>query len=118
VNASGWGGARRNSGPKPEGSEAAETQANFDRERAEHERIKRIQREFELEIAQGKYLSRADVSQAAATVIALFTQTVRSIDDDLERNLGVSPEVADAVSKHLDAALSTLSVGLRALAGE
>ena len=49
------------------------------------------------------------VRQASATALASLVQTLRSIPDNLERRLGVSPELAQAVGEMIDAALDTVA---------
>lgn len=103
-------------GPKEQGSEEADHQVRFDQERAEHERVKRLQREFELGVKQAQYLERAAVRQAAATVVSMFTQALRSLPDDLERECGLDVAVSELVAIKVDEALSQLATGLKALA--
>ena len=116
--AGGWGGARPNSGPKAPGSREARTQAIYDEERAEHERVKREQREFALARERGEYLPREVQRQAAATALAVLTQALRSIPDNLERTMSLAPEVVEAVAVQIDAALSEVATAFRAMAGE
>lgn len=113
-----WGGARPNSGPKGPGYVPSDDQITFERERAEHERVKREQREFKLAQERGEYVAREAVRQASATAFAMFAQSVRSIPDNCERRLALAPEVVEAIQAEIDAALTELSNALRALAGE
>lgn len=66
-------------------------------------------------IASGEYVPRSAYRQAAATLIATFAQTVRSTPDNLERKLDLAPEVAEALTLELDAAMAHLAEGLRLL---
>ena len=116
--ANGWGGARPNSGPKPPGWEPPAGRAEYEIERAEHERVKREQREFALARERGEYLPREIQRQAAATALAVLTQSMRSIPDNLERTLALAPEIVEAVSIQIDAALSEVAAAFRAMAGE
>ena len=68
-----WGGARENSGPKKAGYVMPEGRADFERERADHERVKREQREFKLAVEKGQYTPREAVQQAASTALAVLT---------------------------------------------
>lgn len=114
--AGGWGGTREGSGRKPEGYEPPPEKVDYDRERAEHERVKRKQREFKLAQERGEYLPRDAVRQASATVMAVMAQALRSLPDNLERQFALPPEVVEAISEQCDAALADLSVGLRKMA--
>lgn len=115
------GGARPGSGPKPQGYVAppkSGDQANYDREHAEHERVKREQREFNLAVQRGEYLPREMQRQAAATALSVLTQSMRSIPDNLERTLSLAPDVVEAVSLQIDAALSELAAAFRAMSDD
>ncbi len=112
------GGARPNSGPKPPGYEPppkSPDQANYDREHAEHERVKREEREFKLAIARGEYLPREAQKQASATALSVLTQSLRSIPDNLERTLSLAPEVVESISVQIDAALSEIATAFRVM---
>ena len=58
--AGGWGGARPNSGPKPPGWEPPPGRVDYEIERAEHERVKREQRELSEKILKSKGLASSD----------------------------------------------------------
>jgi hypothetical protein len=121
------GGARAGAGrPRADGTspnaydpgEPSEDQANFDKERAAHERVKREQREFKLAIEMGQYLPRAEVQQASATALAVLAQSLRTIPDVLERSCNLTPEHAEIAQKSVDAALSEVAKAFGLLAGE
>lgn len=115
------GGARPNSGPKPPGYEPppkSEDQANYDREHAEHERVKREEREFKLAIARSEYLPREAQRQGSATALSVLTQSLRSIPDNLERTLSLSPETVESIALQIDNALSEVATAFRVMAGE
>jgi hypothetical protein len=112
------GGARPNSGPKPLGyvpPEKSQDEANYDREHAEHERVKREQREFKLAVERAEYLPREAQRQAAATALAVLTQSMRSIPDNLERSLSLAPATVEAISIQIDAALTEVAAAFRAM---
>ena len=114
----GRGGARPNSGPKKPGyvpPPKSEADADFERERAEHERVKREQREFKLAVEKGEYLPRELQRQAAATALAVLTQSMRSIPDNVERTLSLAPEIIESISMQIDAALSEVAAAFRAM---
>lgn len=112
------GGARPNSGPKPRDSERSVTSVEFETQRARHEKIKADQRELKLAIERGEYLPRAAQQQASAAFLAIFTQSMRSIPDNLERTLALEPRVVEAIAVGIDAALAELAGALKAMAGD
>ena len=114
----GWGGARPGAGRKPADYVPDENRVDYERERAEHERVKREQREFKLAIERGEYVRRAAVAQAAATALAVLTQSLRSIPDNLERTLGLDPAVVEATAAQIDAALAEVATAFRVMSGE
>jgi hypothetical protein len=111
----GHGGAREGSGRKPEGYEPPEGRADYERERADHERVKREQREFALARERGEYLPREAYRQASATALSILTQSLRSIPDNIERTLALSPEVVEAVALQVDAALAECAQAFKAM---
>lgn len=113
-----WGGARPGSGPKPPGYEPSEERLDYERERADHERVKRLEREFNLAVKQAQYLPREAVGQASATALAVLTQSLRSIPDNLERACGLTPQQAEQAQQVIDAALAELAAAFRSMAGE
>jgi hypothetical protein len=112
------GGYRPGAGRKPEGYEHPEGRADYERERADHERVKREQRELALEIERGNYLPREAQRQAAATALAVLTQSLRSIPDNVERTLSVSPDVVEAISVQIDEALSEVAAAFKTMSGD
>jgi hypothetical protein len=115
------GGARAGAGRPPKGyvpPEPTTDQANFEKERAEHERVKREQREFKLATEKGEYLHREHVAQASATALSVLTQSLRSIPDNLERVCSLTPEQAELAQQAVDSALLEVSTAFRAMAGE
>ena len=63
--ANGWGGYREGAGRKSADYVKPDEKVDLDRERADHERIKRLERELNLSIKQGAHVPRAAVRQAA-----------------------------------------------------
>lgn len=112
----GWGGARAGSGPKPAGYVPSEDRQDFESERAKHERVKREQREFKLAVEQGRYVSREAVKQAVATALSILTQSLRSVPDNIERTLALSPEAVEAVAQQIDAGLTEVAAAFRSIA--
>lgn len=105
-------------GPKLKGSPEEAAQRSYEQERAAHETVKREEREFKLAIMRGEYLPREAQRQAAATLVAVLTQGLRSIPDNIERKYAVSPEILDAITEQIDAGLLECANALRALSGE
>lgn len=118
MSSPGWGGAREGSGRKPADYEPSTDRQDYERERAEHERVKREQREFALARERGEYVSRVAVRQASATAYALFAQSIRSIPDNCERKFALSPETVEAIQAEVDAALSEIAGALKSLSGD
>jgi hypothetical protein len=121
----GHGGARP--GPRPPraavggdtlNAERNATRADFEAERARHEKIKADEREFEFEIRKGEYLPRDAQRSAAATALAVLTQSLRSIPDNLERSLGLAPEAVESISVQIDDALAEIAAAFRAMTND
>lgn len=106
---SGRGGARPGSGPKPSGYVKPPEAVALDKARARKEAALAGKAEIELLVAERKYGDREAFRQAAATALSSLVQTLRSIPDNLERKLGISPEVAQSVGDQIDNALNDLA---------
>lgn len=121
----GHGGAREGAG-RPRGSvggdklnaERAAARYDFEAERARHERIKADEREFEFAVKRGEYLPRAVQQSAAATALAVLTQALRSIPDNLERTLGLAPEAVEMVARQIDDGLAEVAAAFRAMTND
>lgn len=116
----GHGGARAGAGRKAVGGDAlnaerAGVRADFEQERARHEKIKADEREFEFGVKKGEYLPRVAQKQAAATALAVLTQSLRSIPDNVERSLGLAPEVVEQIAIQIDEALSEVATAFEAM---
>ncbi len=103
------GGFRPGAGQKPAGYVKPQEMQDYDAARARNEAAKAELNEIEVLIKTREYGSRAAYRQAAATALASLAQTLRSVPDNLERRLGVSPEVAQEVGDQIDAALNDLA---------
>lgn len=68
--------------------------------------------ELEFRIKAGQYLPREAVRSALATAFQAVAQSLRSVPDNLERKLGVSPEVAESVGTSIDEAMGELAYSL------
>ena len=121
----GHGGAREGAG-RPRGTaggdklnaERAVSRADFENERALHERVKREEREFEFAVKRGEYLPRAVQQSAAATALAVLTQSLRSIPDNLERTLGLAPEAVELVAQQIDDGLAEVAAAFRMMTND
>ena len=100
---------RPGGGAKPGGYVRPEEIKDYDQAKARNETAKAELNELEVKIKTGEYGERAAYRQAAATALASLAQTLRSVPDNLERRLGVSPEVAQEVGDQIDAALDDLA---------
>lgn len=113
------GGFREGAGRKPEGYEPPPGKADFELERAAHEKVKREQREFKLAQERGEYVPRAAVRQASATALAVLTQSLRSIADNCERqNPALPPETLEMIEQQVDAGLAEVAAAFQAMSGE
>jgi hypothetical protein len=72
-------------------------------------------KQLEYDKRRGSLVERADVRQASAAAFAVIAQTLRSIPDNLERTLGIAPEIAEAVEVQINAALDDLANQLQVM---
>jgi hypothetical protein len=79
------------------------------KEKAQHERAKRLNQELDYSIKIGKFVPRDAVAQASATAMAAFVQTMRSVSDNLERRNGVDAHTCSLVDEAINVALDTLA---------
>ena len=70
---------------------------------------------LELKKRVGELMLASEVSRDVATAFAAIAQDLRAIPDRLERQMGLAPEVAEALSEQIDAALAALGARLRNL---
>lgn len=68
--------------------------------------------ELDFRVKAGLYLPREAVRSALATAFQAVSQSLRSIPDNLERKLGVSPEIAEAVGISIDEAMGELALAM------
>lgn len=85
--------------------------------RAAHEYWKAQLAEQEFKKRSGDLLDRAQVEQAAATVLATIAQTLRSIPDNVERVAGLTPEMAEEVERIVDSLCLSLHDKLKEMGG-
>lgn len=107
------GGARAGAGRKPSGYALTD----FDQARARNEAAKASMNELKLEVERGRLVPREAVRQASAVALAVLAQSLRSMPDNLERTLSLKPEVVEAISVQVDAALTELARAFEAMAG-
>ena len=109
--ATGHGGARARSGGKSKHvrDSTEESHIEYTASRAKKESFAAKMLEHNFNVESGKYVPRAEVQRAAAVAFATVTQTLRAIPDNLERRLGISPEVAQQIAFQIDEIMGDLS---------
>ena len=103
------GGARPGAGRKPADYVPSDDRLDYEAARARNESAKADLNELDLAIKRGEYVPRAEVQAATATALSALSQTLRSVPDNLERTLGLSPDIAQEVGRQIDAALDDLA---------
>lgn len=68
--------------------------------------------ELEFRIKDGQYLPREKIRGALAEAYQAVAQALRSIPDNLERKLGITPELAEVVSSAIDDAMGELAYAM------
>lgn len=68
--------------------------------------------ELEFRIKDGQYLPREKIRGALAEAYQAVAQALRSIPDNLERKLGITPELAEIVSSAIDDAMGELAYAM------
>lgn len=111
------GGRREGAGRKPKGVGEKEF-ADYARARARKEVALADKAEMEAEVMAGTLVSRDAVRDAAATAFAAIAQTLQSIPDRLERQEGITLEVAAKVQAAIDAAMEDLSIELERMGND
>lgn len=74
--------------------------------------------ELEFKVRAGQYLPREAVRSALAEAYQAVAQSLRSIPDNLERKLGVTPEVAESVSASIDETMGELAYAMEQIHAE
>ena len=111
------GGRREGAGRKPKGVGAKEY-TDYASARARKEVALADKAEMEAEVMAGTLVSREAVRNATATAFAAIAQTLQSIPDRLERQDGISLEVAAKVQAAIDAATDDLSAELERMCND
>lgn len=115
LNMTGHGGAREGAGRKPEGYEPPPEKASFDKEKALHERSKRLRSELAHRIESRTVVMRNAVQDGAAKALAMAAQALRSLPDNLERKFNLAPNVTEEIEKTIDAVLTDLAADFEML---
>ena len=68
--------------------------------------------ELEFRVMDGQYLPREAIRSALAEAYQAVAQSLRSIPDNLERKMGITPEVAEVVSTAIDEAMGELAYAM------
>jgi phage terminase Nu1 subunit (DNA packaging protein) len=105
------GGARRGAGRKAEKAGEDDFKV-YAAARARLEVAKANLAELNFKIASGQYIERAAVREASATAFARCAQAIRSIPDNLERKLSISPDLAQRIEDEVHITLASLSEAL------
>lgn len=103
------GGARPGAGRKPADYVPSDDRLDYEAARARNESAKADLNELDLAIKRGEYVPRAEVQAATATALSALSQTLRSVPDNLERTLGLSPDISQEVGRQIDAALDDMA---------
>jgi hypothetical protein len=98
--------------------ERTKAKADFEFEKARHERVKADKAEFDFAVQQGQYLPREVQQSAAATALAILTQSLRSIPDNVERSLGLGPEAVEQIAIQIDEALAEVALAFKTMTQE
>ena len=115
----GRGGKREGAGRKPgtktaRDKQTGETQAaKYAEGRARKELAQAQKAEVDAALALGSVVDRLAVREACAKAFAACSQSLDSIPDDLERTLGVDPDVTMRVREQIDAAKAALAADLK-----
>ena len=96
-------------GRKPADYVPSDDRLDYEAARARNESAKADLNELDLAIKRGEYVPRAEVQAATATALSALSQTLRSVPDNLERTLGIAPELAQEVGTQIDAALDDVA---------
>jgi phage terminase Nu1 subunit (DNA packaging protein) len=113
----GWGGARPGAGAKPKQYEKSEDLKDLDKAKARHESVKADLAELELRQRRGELVERDGVRKASAMALQTLAQGLRSIPDALERELNLSPEIADRIGVMIDSALNDCAESFEMMTG-
>lgn len=116
----GRGGRREGAGRKSAKTEGATDKAHILRATALAHKEGYLAKlaELDYKIKSGEYVARAEVRQATSTAFATIAQTLRSIPDNLERRLGISPAVAQEIELLIDGAMNDLADQLEKMSRE
>ena len=102
-------------GGKPADYVPSDDRLDYEAARARNESAKADLNELDLAIKRGEYVPRAEVQAATATALSALSQTLRSVPDNLERTLGLSPDIAQEVGRQIDAALDDMATRVEEL---
>lgn len=103
------GGKREGAGRKGGDAEKTKEFGSYAKARAYKEVFLAKAAELEYRRKSGEYVPREAVRAASASAFATIAQTLRSIPDNIERRLGVAPEVAEEIGRLIDDAMADLA---------
>lgn len=118
----GYGGARPRAGRKKAEDKAQALPGEddtpyqrFERARADKEEALARQAAVKADLEEGVVVRRDAVQAGAAKAFSMCSQSLDAIADNLERQLGVSQEVAERVAQFINEAKSQLAQDLQRL---
>lgn len=111
----GHGGARERAGRKTDEENATPALVLYNESRARKEAAQASMAELDLGVKAGQLLQRDAIKSASSIAFASFVQQMRSLPDNLEREFGISPLVAEQIGKAIDEALADLSKQFKAM---
>jgi len=99
----GHGGKRERAGRKPKTyDDDANPHAALAEAKAKHEHYKSLMAELDYRKREGELLERRDIELLATRLHAFLAQSLRGLPDNLERQLGLSPDQVQAVQDYTD----------------
>ena len=111
------GGARPGAGRKSAALEEGVKDANivYNKAKAQHEVWKAKIAELEYKYKSGEYLTRDDVRNSSAVIIASLAQTFRNMPDFIERKAGIDGATLKIIQDVVDSTLNQAAESLRKL---
>lgn len=85
---------------------------DYAKARAKKETFAAHAAELDFQIKSREFVPRDAVRRATSAAFAACAQTLRSIPDNVERRLGLAPEVAEEVGRLIDESMADLAADL------
>lgn len=111
------GGARAGAGRKSAALEEGvkDSLIVYNKAKADHEVWKAKSAELEYKYKSGEYLTRDDVRNSSAVIIASLAQTFRNMPDFIERKAGIDSATLKIIQDIVDATLNETAEALKRL---